>query len=46
MVGRNRKNAVRVADSGISRRGNDMFAISPPLPVTEAAPVVIHPDMR
>lgn len=43
-VGRNRKNAVRIADSGMSRRGKAMLAISDPPPITDCAPVVMPPD--
>ncbi len=42
-VGRNRKNAVRTADRGISSRGNDMFITRLPPPVTEPAPALMQP---
>ena len=41
IVGRNRKNAVRTADSGISSRGNGVFISSLPEETTERVPVVI-----
>ena len=39
MVGRNRQNAVRTADSGISSRGKAVLISSRPEPVTDVAPV-------
>ena len=39
MVGRNRQNAVRTADSGISSRGKAVLISSRPEPVTDVAPL-------
>ena len=39
IVGRNRQNAVRTADSGISSRGKAVLISSRPEPVTDVAPL-------
>jgi hypothetical protein len=46
MVGRNRKNAVRTAENGISNRGKAMFITNRPPPVIEAAPAVMQFEMK
>jgi hypothetical protein len=45
-VGRNLPKAVRTAESGSRRRGNDVLSRSFPPPTTLAAPVLIAPETK